>query len=162
MKVIFLDFDGVLNSFKEYTNPDIPSTLWTPEMLKEHGIALEISKIYVQRLNRITHATGAKLVISSSWRKGYLADYADVIEYLHEQGVKGFVIGRTPWGPEYKCRGDCIQAWLDEHEDEPIESYVILDDFADMGPLIDRLVKTHHAVGLTDALAEQAIKMLGE
>jgi len=159
MKCIFLDLDGVLNHFEKLTDPDIPNHEWNPDTLQSFGIALEIFPDLVEKLNAITDATGALLVLSSSWRKGYLADYADVVTKIRGSGVKAFIIGRTPWGDDMMCRGDEIQRWVHEHKDE-IESYIILDDFDDMGPVLDRLIQTDHSIGLTDEHVEKAIEML--
>lgn len=160
MKVIFLDIDGVLNSFPELTNPDIPNHVWSPDVMKEFGISFDVQEDKVELLNRITDATGAKIVLSSSWRKGYLADYADVVTELHNKGMKSFVLDRTPWGSEYKNRGEEIQAWYNQHEDE-IESFIILDDHDDMGPVQNHLIQTKHWEGLQDHHVETAIEYLG-
>ncbi len=161
MLAIFIDIDGVLNRFEKLTDPGIPNHKWDPETLGLFGITLEIFPELVEKLNAITDATGALLVLSSSWRKGYLADYADVVTKLKDAGVKAFITGRTPWGDGMKCRGEEIQRWVAEHTDE-IESFIILDDFADMGPVLDRLIQTDHDVGLTDEHVKRAIKMLNE
>lgn len=160
MKVIFLDIDGVLNRFEKLTDPGLPNHKWSVEVLKEFGITLDVFPELAEVLNSITRATGAKIVMSTSWRKGRFADWEEVITTLREAGVEAFILGRTPWGPEYKCRGEEIQAWVAQHQDENIESYVILDDFADMGPVLDRLVQTDHDVGLTHEHAIRAIQML--
>jgi hypothetical protein len=83
-------------------------------------------------------------------------------------GFSGRVISKTPslvgqrkivrqtWVP--KVRGDEIQEWLDMHA--AVDSFVILDDDADMAHWTSRLVKTNYDVGLTDDDVEKAVKML--
>ena len=64
MKVIFLDIDGVLNTHESATT--------LRESFVERGADLmgfnRFDKNCVARVNRITDETGAKIVISSSWR----------------------------------------------------------------------------------------------
>ena len=56
MKVIFLDIDGVLNN--EYSKTRAPSGV----------IGIDGDK--VKRLRKIVESTGAKLVLTSSWKTG--------------------------------------------------------------------------------------------
>lgn len=123
MKVIFLDFDGVLNVIEQ--GHDDFGGIFHPE--------------FVENLGRIIDETGAKLVISSTWRHMGM-------ERLHrmwkQRQYPGEIIGITPdlrWGtPEERLepgesnyvRGDEIQAILDQYYQ--ITNYVILDDDTDM------------------------------
>lgn len=160
MKIIFLDIDGVINHFPKLTDPSLAPHLWDVKVLKERGITLDIFPEQVAILNKIIEATDARIVISSSWRKGYLADWEEIVQKYKDAGGVGFILDHTPWGnPDWKHRGDEIQAWLDEHKDE-VDSFVILDDCADMGHLVDNFVKTDHTVGLTDDDAQCAIDIL--
>ena len=59
MKVIFLDIDGVLNSEEYYES--FPDGEFIPP----------IDPVCVERLKRIVDRTGAKLILSSSWRGGW-------------------------------------------------------------------------------------------
>ncbi len=132
MKIIFLDIDGVLN------NDDTPGEFicWDPNLIKI--------------LNRIIEETGAKIVLSSTWRK---------IEYRCDaikNDMKINYIGKTPilW----KKRGIEIQEWLDENPD--VEKFVILDDDSDMVHLMPHLLQTDGEFGLTNEIADEAIKRL--
>lgn len=89
MKVIFLDFDGVL--------------------VTVHDRYTAGSPFCVFNLNRIIEATGAKIVVSSSWR--ILFEMEELTRFLKEWGVQGEVIGKTPVNHDGE-RGDEIQAWL--------------------------------------------------
>ena len=60
MRIVFLDFDGVLNSHA-YFNA-------RTEKFEDVGEAGELDPTAVERLNRIIDATGALVVVSSSWR----------------------------------------------------------------------------------------------
>ncbi|KKM82776.1 hypothetical protein LCGC14_1316150 [marine sediment metagenome] len=165
MSIIFLDIDGVLNSFEKHADLNVPHSTWCPEVMNAFGIELEVFPEMIERINRVTDATGAKLIISSSWRVGYLADWADVIIHLHNVGLKGFIVGRTPWdkdGPELRTRGREIVAWFKQHPREKIDSFIILDDLDKMEPLMDHLIQTDHRIGMQDEHVERAIEMLNQ
>lgn len=156
MKILFLDVDGVLNcaTTKERT-PD-----------GYIGVCREKAAI----LRRIIAETGARIVLSSEWRRRQ-----DNIDHLFDvlgDAMKAAHFGNTPRIEERteggiwmsKCRGDEIHAWLNERlwiggRATP-ESFVILDDRGDMEPHMDRLVQTSYNVGLTDEIADRVIAML--
>ena len=88
---------------------------------------------------------------------------------LKEWGITGKMIGMTPdlttRGPvlwNSVPRGLEIDAWIKRYTEdrEPIESFVILDDDADMAHLIPFLIQTPFEVGLTESDADRAIAML--
>ena len=146
MKIIFLDVDGVLNSVEGHYG--------MPEDDK------------MKRLKHIVEQTGAKVVISSTWRMGKDSDekvrgssihrmYVGLLKILSDNGIE--VIGNTP--QIWKGRGNEIDTWLKESEYE-VDSFVILDVDVDMEPYLDRLVHTDYYVGLQDEEAEEAIDLL--
>ena len=157
MKIVFLDFDGVMNSEQWFWRGGAPGgEQFDPES--------------VVALNEITVRTGARIVVSSSWR--HFHDDAALREILGRNGVSGLMIGSTPrlgrnevgppdcdFGERPAERGDEIEAWLDEHPE--VSSFVILDDDSDMRGLLPRLVQTEWKVGLTLADARRAIELLG-
>lgn len=146
IKVIFLDIDGVLVNSKSPTLPRIEN-LPAPD------------PVCVQALNRIVAATEAKIVISSSWRKGKHREDMECT-FVH-WNVPGEIIGITP-GRLNQHRGTEIQAWLDFRKElfNDVESFVILDDDTDMLHLTTRLVRTSFSQGLTEKHADLAIEML--
>lgn len=150
MKVLFLDIDGVLvNEAALHNHPRWPH---------------QADASCVAALNRVLAETGAKLVISSTWR---CFGVKAMQEHLIRFGVRGHIVGVTPeyWAavgsgalvlaPE---RGDAIQAWLQERKD--VASFVIVDDGKDMGELLPQLVQTSWKAGMTEADADRAIAML--
>ena len=146
--VVFLDIDGVLNSVTwSRTRPRPSSDNFDPSA--------------VARLNRLIEATGAAIVVSSSWRQ-YGEEW--VTKALKNAGVLAPIIGCTPILDDGSTimralpRGKEIQAWLDAWPD--VETFVILDDEPDMVHLRRRLVRTDQEVGLTDADVDRAIAML--
>lgn len=162
MSVIFLDIDGVLNSFEKHTDRSLPHHEWSPKTMNVFGIELEVYPEMVDRLNKITDATGARIILSSSWRVGYLAEWADVVIHLHNAGVRGFILGRTPHGPHLNTREAEILAWFEENPDENVNSFVILDDDNRITYLSDFHVHTEFNVGMQDEHVERAIELLNK
>lgn len=172
IKVIFLDFDGVLNN-----------NVWIRERCAagdQHLILTDVMPEHVSLLNQIIERSGAKVVISSSWRHHYGLfdnfsrtgrDSGDSLKAILERaGFKGELIGRTPDGwpgirfSEQRLRGKEIQAWLDEWHSmgKPrVEAFVILDDSDDMAHMRDtNFVHTDEEKGLTQEDVEKALVIL--
>jgi hypothetical protein len=154
MKVIFLDFDGVVVCMPvEYDK--------TSTGRKVHAL----NRDAVSHLNAIVAATGAHVVVSSTWRIGRPRPH--LLGYLRRAGFLGYVVDVTPELFEDQGRrverGHEIQAWLAAHPGE-IESYVVLDDDADKGPLpAERWVLVEQGWfkgGLTAEHAQSAIAAL--
>lgn len=157
MKVIFLDFDGVLNSWAWWARQP-------PRTRDQHEYLLDPAAIGL--VNQLVMRTGAHVVISSSWRLNSMMKPAAT---LCACGFTGVVLGQTPDGSRRygshiyvaRVRGQEIQQWLDEEPREPVESFVILDDDSDMVHLADRHIKTSQSIGLTQADVDRAVVMLG-
>jgi hypothetical protein len=140
-KIIFLDFDGVLNS-----------ELST----RQFGTKYRFAKPNVAALNEILRQTEARLVISSSWREGLML--SEIIGYLERDGVMaGRVVGKTEFLNQ--ARGLEIDAWL-HSVPYAVSSFVILDDRDDMEMHRERLVQINPQVGLSMAQARRAIELL--
>lgn len=163
MKVLFLDIDGVLNSH-----------MWAeegggfgcaPHNRPASRNLLKWDPAAVKNLRDITDATGAKIVISSSWR-GYgnqaVRTWQDMFScYDWPQAP---VIDETPDLNRMengiyvsRIRGDEVAAWLEANG--PVESYVCLDDDADFRPE-QPLVRTDMRYGLTSVEVADCIKRL--
>jgi hypothetical protein len=134
MKVVFLDFDGVLT---------------TLDTKYRYGY-----KPCVKALNYIIEQTQADIVVSSTWRFEGVDACAN---NLSKWGVVGNVIGRTPCFPFNDTRGKEIKAWLTAN---PTEKFVILDDDDDMEDLYPYLVKTNTVLGLIMPDAQKAVTIL--
>lgn len=148
IKVLFLDCDGVLNSAQYMTacggNFD-------------HN---QIDPAAVKRLNHITDTTGAKIVVSSTWRLLY--DTLDELrEALRGHGVTGEIIGKTPtkFNAVRNIRGKEIEAWLQENHGS-YSKYVIIDDDRDVGLLAKHAVFTEFKTGLLDSHVDEILKRL--
>lgn len=160
MKIIFLDIDGVLNSENSIKKMDKVNRDFSDNPHKDH----------VKWLNYIIKKTGAKVVISSTWRKG--SGLVSICRILNLVGFKGNVIGQTPITGD--IRGNEIRCWIDrfrnkrdwqfnyDKNDSEVENFIIIDDDSDMGCLLHRLVKVDSKIGLTKNEAKLAVSLLNE
>lgn len=152
-KILFLDIDGVLNSESWFTllfeqRGQGPTTMNEHEALDPKAIAA---------LNEITDATGARIVLSSTWR--LVSDFPARVKGLHAQGIKAPIIGRTPSLMDPNVRGHEIAAWLMTQVEWP-EGIAILDDDTDMAHLMPWLVRTGYDTGLVHAQIPTVVDML--
>lgn len=132
MKIIFLDIDGVLNHEAFYKER-------FEKRYEEGAMAYPYSEIdpkSVEFLNDLVEKTGAKIVISSTWRHSGLEYCKDALVF---HGFKGEIIDITPNSRCGMClRGNEILDWIKKNEEligEPyynFTEYVILDDDSDM------------------------------
>jgi len=158
MKIIFLDIDGVLNKGLVEGNSR------KDDILRDEAYGF-MNKSLVNNLNKLTQKTGAKIVISSSWRCETLEENEQMLKAF---GIEAECVGSTPRlsGP---CiyRGNEIEAWIYEYQDLikchywEFKEYIILDDDSDM-----LLSQAHHFIqtdpwsGLSDAVTYKAINRL--
>ena len=153
MRLVFLDFDGVLNSHDFLYRWQEKSARDAVEFTGNEHLMLD--PVAVGRVNEILATTGAKVVVSSSWRHGWTIER--LREILAAAGFVGEVIDYTP--PYGKDRGHEIDEWLQDH-DEGHDPFVILDDDQDMSHMGKYLVKTTFEHGLLDIHVEEALDRL--
>jgi hypothetical protein len=156
MKVIFLDIDGVLNSGDDMRSRyNIGCLNGQPRIITHDDLNCQLFDERCCRwLEYIIRSTGAKIVISSSWRLNGL----DLMRKLWEKrGLFGDIIGVTPnFG---NSRGEQIKAWLDANTH--VVDYVIIDDDNDMLPdQQSRFVKCQFETGIMLESALKAIEIL--
>lgn len=150
MKICFLDIDGVLNVYCEGRD--------------EFGCTFH--KHFEDNLRHIIEQTGAKIVISSTWRFDGLET---MINMWKHRNLAGEVIDVTKH-IDISKRGLEIQEWLDRHKN--VDNYVIIDDdyFDVLEHQLNNFVQTSGNIthedcvdigyGLTKICAEKAIKIL--
>ena len=153
MKIIFLDFDGVMD------------TAYYDHILSKNGLP-ECDKFGVvfdpdciKNLKYIIDNTGADIVVSSSWKD--FMSYKEILEMWECRNLPGFVTDVTPFPPYRRNRGDEIDAWLDECDVEC--QYVIIDDLDSYNfneHQIPRLLIVNPFFGLDEETAERAIQIL--
>src|SRR5260221_10939669 len=118
MKVIFLDFDGVLNSEASFRYE---------ARLKTSRIRDTMSAIKWSNFKfLLDQDSSVKIVISSTWRK--LHTLAELKNILASYSVQANIIGKTPLTMSGD-RGREIRMWLEENLN--VTSFVILDDGSD-------------------------------
>lgn len=154
MKIIFLDIDGVLNS-RAYDR----KRNWNEQT--------DMDETRLQFIKEIVDKTGAKIVLSSTWRKHWDRDINRCDEdgrYINKTFAKfGLAIyDKTPDLGITAVRKDEVSKWLQE-TDEEIESFVIIDDYRyGWGDLSEHFVKTepNFRFGIENDHVEKAINIL--
>lgn len=161
MRVLFLDFDGVINN----------SRTWSEFARSgDEMLVIPTAPECIERLNRLVAETGARVVISSSWRN--FAGWDSLAPALATRGFTGEVIGETPnlvnepgWLDRWRTRegapfayerlerGWEIREWIAAHD---VTAFAILDDCSDMAELKPWLVHTDAEIGLDDPDVERA------
>ena len=149
MKVIFLDFDGVLNSERFF---------------RFHGgEGLALDPACMLRLQEIVAVTGALIVLSTSWREHWEknADECSPIgleinEIFQKYNMR--IHDKTPFSEV--ARETDIENWLAEHSET--SDFVVLDDrFLDSEVIRGHFVKTDGALrGLDEWAQEESIAIL--
>ena len=157
IKILFLDIDGVLNNIR------------TKETFEDYVF---VSDEKILLLKQLVDKTDAKIVLSSSWRKGWR--FKDQNSRCANEDVRLFEALKRKLS-EYKIelmsytkhfwqRGEEIDEWLKSWQGEEIESFVILDDMErhEFEPNSHRLVQTNISEGLTEKHVIMAIEMLNK
>lgn len=171
--IIFLDFDGVLNTDRHYAE------------LKIKGLSTEdqygalFDPVAVGNLRKIVEATHAQIVVSSSWR--YLG-LEELQMMWHDRDLPGRVVALTPMNIDddellntdlsqldvitadmfCSSRGKEIQAFFHEAGYVfKLPPYVILDDLKDvLSEQEDHFIRINPVVGITEKDAERAVEIL--
>jgi hypothetical protein len=175
MKIIFLDIDGVLNVEKficAYVEFCKGTELSYQEMYRDK-FGHKFCTVSVRYLEDIIEQTGAKIVISSTWR---FNGFDEMKEMWTERNLPGEVIDVTPIA--HRClsyyediknlsftdkaeRGREIYTWLQEHPE--VTDYVIFDDDNDMLKLQQsHFIQTDPQTGIDQATAQKAIYILNQ
>lgn len=150
MKVLFLDFDGVLN--RSYGSND-PAPDWAtigdidvkwPFMWVNH-VQIELVKWIISKVPEV------KVVICSTWRRHWSLENLSRI-------LEGIPVFDKTGGQDREPRLAEIERWIQESDANgvPIEEWVWLDDVA-VGP---HAVMTNAAYGLTQELADIVVGRL--
>ena len=150
MKVIFLDIDGVVNCWD--TKERAPSKV------------IGVEQRLIAHIKEIVDATGAKLVLSSTWRKDWAFDLLDGKDwiYLRDEFAKQdlYFLDYTPSRRD-SHRGEEIKEWL-ESTGYDVESYVVIDD--DIFDILDlhegHVVQTSYETGIEPDGVKMAIEIL--
>jgi hypothetical protein len=148
LKYLFLDIDGVLNSFNYLLSLDESDR----DKTRKH-----IDPTAVNILNKICEEIDPYIVVSSSWR--IIHTINEIQDILTSNGFKYKLMGFTP--QLYfagRQRGDEIKKYIRDNKISALD-IVILDDDSDMRDLKNRLVKTSYYFGLEEQHIDMAIKL---
>lgn len=160
MKVIFLDFDGVLNSSDNQAAMGYEKKTENTEIIygftmDEYGVLFD--ERCVRWLSYIVGVTRSKFVISSTWR---LMGLEKLKAMWKHRDLPGEVIGVTPWHLDTDKRGDQIKYWLQSNK---VDSYCIIDDVNEMlDEQQEFFVKTDYEFGLTMDTSTKIVSILNK
>ena len=147
-KYLFLDIDGVLNSFDDYN-------MTGKEFLKKlNDISFILSKKQIRLLNNIVEEYDPKIVLSSYWRTRYKLE--EINKMFRDNGFLGQIIGMTDEnGVEHKDRWSQIKRYIDKHK---IKNFIILDDDS-LGNEAYNHIKTDSYIGLQNTHLKEINKI---
>ena len=162
-KILFLDFDGVLNTNHYQSLLQYKGKPWQDE----YGAFFDPNA--VKQLKRIIDATCADIVIESSWK--YLG--LDAMKELWKvRNLPGRVVDITPSSvsDEYllknldttmlHCKGMEIASWLAEQANQDIRYAIIDDEYVILDSQLPHFILTNPYEGITEEQANKAISIL--
>lgn len=150
-RIIFLDFDGVLNTEYYQGLLQFQGKQWQDQ----YGAFFDPRA--VRQLKRVIDATGADIVVESSWK--YLGLEA-MQELWRVRNLPGRVIDITPSLTDNASKGEEIAAWLFEHTMSDARYVIIDDEYVVLDSQIPYLIWTNPYEGLTEEQANRAISIL--
>lgn len=148
-RIVFADIDGVFNN--RYTKERYRRD---PE---HEQVGFDPRNVAV--FNQFLDAARVDAVITSTWRYTHTLEQLRAV--LLNAGVNVRVIDMLP-PYALASRGLEIQAWLDSHTSPPVETFVIIDDVADMDHLLPRLARTDMQTGMREKHVSLALKILNQ
>ena len=163
-KIIFLDFDGVLNTEYHQRLLQYEGKPWQDK----HGAFFDPEA--VAQLQRIEDATHADIVIESSWK--YLGLEA-IQKMWKDRQLPGQVIDVTPSATSESallsddfststlhCKGAEIALWLCYHATQDTQYVIIDDEYVILDSQQPYFILTNPYDGITENLATRAINIL--
>lgn len=148
--VIFLDFDGVLNT-EQYR----AELLLGGKSDRDHwGPLFDPRSIHNFRV--IVEETGASIIVTSTWR--YIHGFQGLKDMWKERSLPGKLMGILPCDSMMPTRGEEIADYLKVHKDW---TCVILDDDDEYNSAQSSMfVKINPDVGISESDARKAIEIL--
>lgn len=166
-KIIFLDFDGVLNTEYHQRQLQHKGKIWQDK----HGACFDPKT--VKQLQTIVDMTHADIVIESSWK--YLGLEA-MQEMWQDRQLPGRVIDVTPstisdnillstdleknFPSMLHCKGTEIASWLCDNNMQDSQYVIIDDEYVILESQLPHFILTNPYDGLTEDLAMRAINVL--
>lgn len=149
--LILLDIDGVM----------VPANSWKrPEILEDNfmNFGLQATKA----LEKIISSTSADILLTTSHKDTFtLNQWKNIFE---KRNIKVGKIDKLPKNINHLSRKDEILKWFYANNNN--QNFVIIDDDKSLNALPDflknKLIQTSATVGLTNFLADEAIRKLRE
>ena len=149
-KILFLDFNGLLNTEHYQGLLQYQGKPWQDE----YGAFFDPKA--VKQLKRIIDATDANIVVESSWK--YLG--LDAMKELWEvRNLPGTIIDITP-SLLCKNKGVEIASWLSKYAKQDIRYVIIDDEYVILDSQVSHFILTNPYEGITEEQANRAISML--
>lgn len=139
MKILFLDFDGVINPLTFHHST--------------HGFSKSACANVQDILNKDPNV---RIVVSSAWRRHGVEKLREILKENGIDSTKLIDITDSEGGFDPQNRDHQIKRWLDAHPE--IKDFVAIDDYP-MPKLADNYVKTNGYVGLTQKEVEIALSI---
>lgn len=170
MKIIFLDIDGVLNAEEDYYKYVDGEKVRKRQTHCNGLLGIPMKRIRI--LSRLVERTGAKIILTSSWKRSVEAYWKNGEsshgKYLVDRFKKcGLTVDGTTYHYErsWVDRGEGIIEYLADHPD--VTDWVVLDDeyFSDYADarISDHLILTSfERGGLTEKKSRMAEKILNK
>lgn len=166
-RIIFLDFDGVLNTEHHQNFLYYERKAWQDE----HGALFDPEA--VEQLRHIINATHADIVVESSWKHLGLEAMQQIWQ---ARNMPGRVIDITPstvsdnWlltanlkdlDPTMgHCKGMEIASWLSDHANKDTRYVIIDDEYVILDSQLPHFILTKSYNGITEDVANRAISIL--
>lgn len=162
MKVVFLDFDGVLNGDAHFASP---AFLRATAGMSDAELML-VSRVHhldpekVRLVDGLVARTGATVVLSTSWRLGH--SLGELNGFLRDRGARFVAEAVTPrvteHDPSRPLRAREILAYLSALPEPPVAQVVLDDD--DVGSFVGGHVRTNPGTGIVPGDVERAVALL--
>uniref|UniRef100_UPI00404A0FBF HAD domain-containing protein n=1 Tax=Flavobacterium sp. TaxID=239 RepID=UPI00404A0FBF len=149
--LILLDIDGVM----------VPIKSWKAPAFLNDGFPA-FSSMAVQSLQKIISATNADILLTTSHKSRYSIDeWKDIFK---NRGLEVNQIYRMKENTSFLNRKDEIMNWV--HATDELPNFIILDDDKSLNGLPSsiksKLIQTDNFIGLTDELADEALKLIAK
>jgi HAD domain in Swiss Army Knife RNA repair proteins len=150
--LILLDIDGVM----------VPANSWKKPEFLDDGFQM-FSTNAIIALQKIISETNATIVLTTSHKSKYnLNEWKNIFK---KRNIKTKKIERLPENLDYLNRKEEIIRWYDSRTNI-FEEFIIIDDEKSLNGLPkflkNKLIQTNASLGLTNELADYALRILKE
>lgn len=147
--LIYLDIDGVM----------LPANSWRQPEILEDGFP-EFSPVATKALNKLISKLKADIVLTSSHKSNFSLNEWQGI--FRKRNIDFNKISKLPENKNHLNRKAELLSWFTTEDFD--YDFIIIDDDKSLNSLPDffknRLIQTKGGIGLTDHLAEEALKLI--